>query len=250
MFDFPLNVTDLNAVPKEFHGLYAKGEDNTYNIHADFTAHIGGLTSALDKERKSRSTFEKLAKGFEKLGLGATPEEAMAALEEMKKQGPKKGESEQQFEERLQKMKLEMDKNYGTQLSEKDKELTSMRATLEEYLIDSEVANIMSSDPELKGSAILAKPHVRSQIKVVNEGGKYLVRVVDKDGDARGDGKGGYMGIKGLLAEMKKQPEFARIFDSTTTPGGGMRPGAPGKTPGGGELTSVQKIARGLNNRT
>jgi hypothetical protein len=248
-FEFPTHVDNLETVPKEFQGLYAAAEDGSgFSHHPDFQGHIHGLTTALDKERKGSKTAKEQLKAWQELGLGGTPAEAKAAIDSAAEDGPEKGESQKQFEDRLAKMKVDMEAAFGTKLSSKDGEITQMRGSLEKHLITAEATSAIAA---LEGEAVLLMPHVRDKVKVFNEDGNYVARVVDKDGDPRGDGKGGFMTIAGLVAEMKKDPVFARAFKASGNSGGGTPPSGQGKMPPGQEkLSSTEKIARGLAART
>jgi hypothetical protein len=248
MFEFPASVDSLDVVPKEFQGLYAPAEGGAGFVHhADFQGHLHGLTTALDKERKGGKAIKESLKAWQELGLGNTPQEALEAINSAKDDGPDKGESQKQFEDRLAKMKLDMENAFGGKLTAKDGEITQMRGSLEKYLVTAEATNaIVAAD----GEAVLLMPHIQSKVKVFNEDGNYIARVVDKDGDPRGDGKGGFMTIAGLVAELKKDPIYSRAFKASGNSGGGTPPSGQGKTPvGEAPLTSTQRIARGLANR-
>lgn len=248
-FEFPNNVDSLEAVPKEFHGLYAPAEGGVgFTHHPDFQQHLHGLTTALDKERKGSKTLKDSLKAWQELGLGNTPADAKAAIEAAENEGPEKGESQKQFEERLAKMKVDMEAQFGSQIATKDGEIVAMRGSLEKYLITAEATSAIAA---AEGEAILLMPHVQSKVKVFNEDGNYIARVIDKDGDPRGDGKGGFMTIAGLVAEMKKDPVFARAFKASGNTGGGMPPKGQQNTNTntGEKLTSIQRIQRGLEQR-
>jgi hypothetical protein len=79
-----------------------------------------------------------------------------------------------------------------------------------------------------------------------DENGEYTVRVVDAQGDARSDGRGGWMTVRDLVAEMKTT--FPMAFESTTPSGTGTRGTQTDRRPAAkkDDLTSVQKISEGL----
>lgn len=248
IFEFPTTVDSLEVVPKEFQGLYTPVEGGTgFTHHPEFQGHIHGLTTALDKERKGSKGIKDSLKAWQELGLGNTPQEALVAIQLAADEGPDKGESQKQFEDRLAKMKIDMENAYNGKLTAKDGETAAMRVSLEKYLITAEATSAIAA---LEGESVLLMPHVQGKVKVFNEDGNYVARVVDKDGDPRGDGKGGFMTIAGLVVEMKKDPVFARAFKASGNTGGGTPPNSQGKTPAAEEvLTSTQRIARGLANR-
>ena len=98
-------------------------------------------------------------------------------------------------------------------------ELKAMMGSLEAHLIDAEAAQAVAA---MDGSRLLLLPHIRSRVKVVNDVGKYAVRVVDSEGDPRGNGSGGFMTIKDFVAELKSKSDFAGAFKPSGNTGSGM----------------------------
>jgi hypothetical protein len=243
-FDFQTQLDKLDEVPKEFQGLYSKSEDGkSFVLHGDLAKKLdnSGLNAALEKERKQSREFDKLVKAYQKHGK---PEELEAKLEELQKAAAGSKDGQANFE----KLKADLQAGHQKALAEKDTAVQQMRTSLEQHLIDAEVASALA---ELKGNAKLLMPHVKSQVRVFEENGKYVARVVDEDGDPRGDGKGGLMGIKDFVAEMKKSKEFAVAFESSGTTGSGMRPGGGGRPSGEAtNLSPAQLISAGLAERT
>lgn len=245
-FEFAPTLDALDNVPEGFRGLYVKGDTGGFSIHPDFTAHIGGLTSALDKERKNAKVVNQQLQSWQKLNLGATPEELQTKFQELTEAATKGKEGATNWE----KMKADLEKGHTLALSTKDKAVDTMRTTLERHLIDNVAITALT---DAKGSAALLLPHVRTQVKVIQDGENYIVRVVDKDGDPRGDGKGGYMSIKDLVAEMKTSTDFGRAFEASGHTGSGKPPASSksGKEGGAGrdtnDLSPIQKISLGLS---
>jgi hypothetical protein len=84
----------------------------------------------------------------------------------------------------------------------------------------------------------------------VEENGKFTPIVVDEQGDRRYSSLTGQpLTIKELVASMKSNERYARLFDSEQQKGGGGVP--PGKkaaaTQSQGELSPSQKIQAGLS---
>lgn len=243
-FDFATTLEDLDAVPESFRGLYVKKDEGGFNLHPDFTSHIGGLTSALDKERKTVKTINLSLEAWKKLNFGATPEEVTAKFNELTEAATKGKEGATNWE----KMKSDLERGHQTALTSKDQEVGVMRTTLERHLVDNVAITALT---EAKGSPALLLPHVRTQVRVIKDGDAYIVRVVDKDGDPRGDGKGGFMTITDLVKEMRSSTDFGRAFEASGASGSGKPPVQKAPPAGGAgrdasEMTPVQKIALGL----
>ncbi len=240
-FEFKPTLETLDGVPQNFQGLYTANEGGSgYTFHPDFKAHVHGLTSALDKERKTAKEIKAVLAGW--TALGEKPEDVKAKLEELTEAAAKAGDSGKA----LDKLKADLEQGYSKKLTAKDAEVTAMRATVERYLVDNEATTALA---EAKGAVQLLLPHVKSNVRVIEENGQYVVRVVDKDGDPRGDGKGGFMSIKDLIAEMKASETYGRAFESSGTTGGG-KPSGGGKPVASkqnrDDMSSIDKIKAGL----
>lgn len=234
--------TDTGAVvPENVRGLYIKGDDGKFGIDPSFKKHVSGLTTALDKERKANRTVKDIAEKWAK--LGETPEAVEQKLHELT-EAAGKGDKVN-----FDKLKADLERGYAKKLEEKDGQLAAKDKTLTKYLVNSAAATAIA---EAKGSAELLMPHVQSSVKVVEVNGEYVVRVVDADGDPRGDGKGGFMTVKDLIAEMKASPVYGRAFEASGTTGSGKQPGSGGTKPGvagrdTSQMSPTQKIAAGLS---
>lgn len=246
MFDFELELNDLDGVPEKYKPLYGReGDEGSFKIDKDLSKKldVSGLTSALDKERKANTTSTKSLKAFQQ--YGETPSDVGTKIDELNEELSKGKDGKVNFE----KMKMDLEKTHSEKLKTKDEEITQMKGTLNKYLIDSEASKILTQ-PEVAGSVGLLLPHIQRQTKVIEENGNFHVRVIDQDGDARSNGNGGFMTIGELVSEMKESPDYKRAFDATKqkgndTPPGGGKPPTPGKT----ELSATQKIAKGLADR-
>lgn len=146
------------------------------------------------------------------------------------------------------KVKQDMEKAHNRALGEKDTIIQSKDKAICRYLVNSAATAAIAAE---KGVPELLLPHIQSQVKVVQEGEDYVVRVVDNAGDPRGDGKGGFMTIADLVKEMKSSTVFGRAFEAGDNGGSGAPPnGSRPKTPNGGGstegLSAIEKIRRGL----
>jgi hypothetical protein len=220
-------VADLGGVPEAFHGFYSPAEDGSgFKMAPDIYQHldITGISKALEAQRKIATEQGSVIAKYKP--LGETPEVAHERFKELEELASKGGKDAQAFE----KWKGDIQAKVQVDLQTKDKELKSMMTSLESHLIDAEAISAISA---ADGNPTLILPHVRSSVKVVNDAGKFVVRVVDQEGDPRGNGVGGYMNIKDLVLELKSKQDFAGGFKPSGNTGSGMRPGAGGSTNGG-----------------
>ena len=109
-----------------------------------------------------------------------------------------------------------------------------MKGTLESYLVDAAATEAIAA---AKGIPQLLLPHVKSAVKVIEEDGKYQVRVVGPDGSPRMNAKGEFLGIKDYVSEMRESEVFSRAFEGTGTTGSGT-PANRGQTRPGSFILS------------
>jgi len=267
-FDFEENQTveDINNVPEEFQGLYEQTNEG-YQI-ADSVKPLvdayAGTTKALNKERNAKSQANEEAKTrrhalkevesiITEAGFDVGDEEIPNVVKNVLSDLQTKAKNGEQLNVDLDKVRDEMKRKQDEAVSAKDKEIGARDKALEKIMIKGTAESELAA---AKGNTRLLMPHIRDMTKVVNTGNDddgvpvYEVRVLDEDGDFRTDGKGGYMGVKDLIAEMKTMDEFKSAFESETPSGGGSQPGTGQKKPSSGEKqSSNQKISAGLANR-
>lgn len=251
-FDFSKNVVveKLDKVPAQFQGAYIENTDTEVGgfilnpAVAPLAEAITGLNGALTKARKEAKgkTAPSISELLKPLGV-----DSIEAAEEMIADFKSTIEASSEGKVNLDKMRADMQKGFDKILEGKDAELSGMSKSLQRYLVEKEAVNAITT---AKGVSDLLLPHVRQQAKVIKEGDDFVVRVVDSDGEARGDGKGGFMTVTDLVGELKGSETFGRAFESEAPRGGGTPPSGqrPAQLPGvkQGDKTPAQKIADGL----
>jgi len=106
-----------------------------------------------------------------------------------------------------------------------------LKAQLENVLVTNE---IMGAIGRAKGNSDLLMPHVRTQVKLIEENGEQVARVIDKAGNARISGaEGDFMNIEQLLGELKESETFAPCFEGSRATGSGA--GGSGSGGAGGD---------------
>ncbi len=252
-FKFPANVEDAASIPPEAKALYTKNAEGTWDLDDVVKQSLDTttLSSTLSKERKSRAQFEKLVEGFKALGLGDTPEEALASIKKYEESdddedtpGDKK-EKKQNIKEMRAKLQAEFETTLNQSKSESQTQLDNMRKSLHKNLVEKEALAALAKH---KGSTALLLPHVSSKIGLVEEDGEYHVRVLDADGAPVGDGRGGFKTVDAFVQEMKADAEYKVAFESSGKTGTGAKPGETNKriSTGSENRSSVDKINAGL----
>lgn len=213
-----LIVDALDTVAEEHRGLYVQ-EGEKFRLQLDGYEDPAGLKSALDKERKAARDAEKAAKSW--AALGKTPEEISELLEAQRKAEEDKATKNGEWD----KLKAQMLEKHQAELAKSDDATKVMRSQLERHLVDAAATTAIVG---AKGSPALLLPHVKASLRVVEEDGEFIARVVDKAGNPRVNGKGDFLSIADLVGEMRQSDEFGRAFDPTGTSGGGAGGGGSG----------------------
>ena len=219
-FDFGTNqvVDDITSVPEPFRVAYVEkdGKHVIAETIKPLTDAIAGLSGALKNERTNSKTLkgQKDVAAAVKDALGdlgiETLDGAKGKIEELTAAVAAKGNVDPA------KIKAEIERTFDAERKGLQAKNTSMQATLEKYLVTNQALTAITTE---KGKPNLLLPHITGKAKVVEEGGEYVVRVLDNDGQYRGDGKGGYMGVEALVKEMKQHADFSVAFESTARSG-------------------------------
>lgn len=253
-FSFTQNPTveDISTVPETFRPAYVKDADGKFNVNQDLvglTTALDGLNGALKKERdavkglKGQPTAASVleALGFENL------EAAQEGINQLKTTVAERAKVDPA------KIRQEIEATFTTKEQAFNTQLKDMESTLFEHLVQNTARGALA---EHKGNELFLMPHIERATKVVkDEGtGKFVVRVVDGEGQYRGDGKGGFMGVTDFVGELKANKQFAGAFESTQQ-GGGGNPRTPQNraavrdvvtNTNQGEKSANDKIASGL----
>ena len=218
-----ISAEELAGLPEGIRGFYEE-KDGGYVLSIDGLEDTNGLKSALEKERKARSEYEKAVRKYE--GLGKSPEEIAELVKAQEESEKNKLEQKGEWE----KLKAQLLESHKKELAARDEAVQKMKGTLESYLVDAAATEAIAA---AKGIPQLLLPHVKSAVKVIEEDGKYQVRVVGPDGSPRMNAKGEFLGIKDFVSEMRESEVFSRAFEGTGTTGSGtpanrgnVRPGS------------------------
>lgn len=254
-FSFAQNQTveDIATVPETFRPAYVKGDDGKFTVNQELvgmTTALDGLNGALKKERdavkglKGQPTATSVleALGFENL------EAAQEGINQLKTTIAERAKVDPA------KIRSEIEATFTQKEQAFNSQLKDMESTLFEHLVQNIARGALA---EHKGNELFLMPHIERATKVVkDEGtGKFVVRVIDGEGQYRGDGKGGFMGVNDFVGELKANKQFAGAFASDQQQGG-ARPNTPQNraavrdavtNTNQGEKTGIDKIASGLD---
>ena len=246
--DFEFQQVDkIDLVPEQFRGIYEE-KDGKFSVGESFQ----GVTTAVIGLNKSLKAARAEAKGKTAIDLsvlsdyGATPEEIKESvagkITELQNEIAKGGSAKLN----LDKVRQEMTAAHAQEMHKKEIRNDALQNQVYELLV---VNNATAAIVEAKGDPDLLMPFIKSEVKIVEEDGKFNAYVVDAQGDRRYSGVTGQpMSMKDLVLEKKGNEKYGRLFESESPAGGGMQPGSGMRSNknGSGELSATQKISAGL----
>lgn len=220
----PFSTDSIDTIAEEHRGLY-KQNGEKFVLDVDGYEDPVGLKSALQKEREAAKNANKQAAAW--AALGKTPEEIQQLVEAQAQAERDKLVKGGEWD----KLKAQMLEQQAKEREQLESKLKAKDSAIERHLIDGEAKAAIAA---AKGVPTLLLPHVKAHVRVVEEGGEYVVRVVDKQGNPRVDGKGEFLSIADLVGEMRQDAVFGRAFEASGTTGGGA-----GGSPGGGNFKAA-----------
>jgi hypothetical protein len=241
----PLSATleSLEGLPEEFHEDYEADENGKFQlkllkgmVSSDKVEDVSGLKSALQKERENNKTLTSAKRKLEEQ-MGDVDVEEYQRLKELE---AKAEEDKAAKAGEWDKLRNQMTEKHKEELAKRGDRESFLVSALEKKTIDAEAISALN---ELKGNVTLLLPHVKGHVRMVEEDGAFVARVVDDAGNPRVNGEGKFLTVSELVSEMRDQETYATAFDSTVKPGGGTPPGGGGSKPGGrkGEIPSDLK---------
>lgn len=215
----PFTVDAIDTVPEAQRSLY-KESNGKFVLDVDGYEDPVGLKSALNKEREAAKTAAKQVQAWS--ALGKTPEEIQALVEAQAQAERDKLTKGGEWE----KLKAQMADQQKAELGKKDERISALTKSLERRLVDADATAAIAA---AKGVPALLLPHVRAQVKVIEDGGgEFRAQVVDAQGNPRVNGKGEFLSIADLVSEMRQDEIFGRAFEATGTAGSGAHGGGSG----------------------
>jgi hypothetical protein len=231
----PLQATldTLDGLSEELHEEYEADAEGKFQlkllkglVSADKVEDVTGLKSALQKERENNKTLTQSRRALEEQYAGFDPDEFTRLKELEEKDNENKAEKKGEWD----KLKVQMTDKHTEELGKRDAREAKLLTALERKTIDAEAVAALN---EFKGNVTLLLPHVKGHVKMVEEDGAFVARVVDDAGNPRVNGDGNFLTVRELVSEMRDQDTYATAFDNTVKSGGGTPPGGGGEGPGG-----------------
>lgn len=210
MTDLDLNAPEVQEAVQA--AAAAAVAEATKSFDEKLAAETEGLRNKnqqlLGEVKKFKSKVSSIPEDFDPDAWKTMREESEKAREEAAKAAGKWDEYKQELVQTHEAEKTSL-------LDENGK----LKSQLENVLVNN---SIMGAIAHAKGNADLLMPHVRDHVKLFDEDGELVARVVDKAGNPRIAGaKGDFMSIEGLLEEFKETTTFAPCFEGSRATGSG-----------------------------
>lgn len=210
-------VDAIEAVPEALREFYVAGDDGKFRLDGveDTAVLKRSLENAKKERTEAKTALAKELEAAQERMKGFDPDEYAALKKERDEREIQSATKKGEFE----KLKAQLLERQQTELAAKDQLNKAMRSSLESYLVDSEATRAIAS---AKGVPELLLPHVRAQVRVIEDGGRFAAKVVDRDGNPRiGDANGEPMTINQLVAEMRQSEIYGRAFEASGASGSG-----------------------------
>lgn len=217
-FEFSPEVPSIDGVPEDFRGLYAReGDSGPFKLRQDEHSRsavkaILGLNVALKAARTERDGFKgKVVDLGPLMDFGATPQAILEAfngkLKEVTKGQTGKPTSEQ-LQEAVNAAKGDLQKAHVAELGVRDKRIEALVGQLHSTLVTQEITSALAVASAVNPA--LMAPFIEKQVQVKEEDGKFVVQVVDPQGNPRfSTVTGKPLSIKELVSELKGKDKWS-----------------------------------------
>lgn len=205
-------VDDIAVVPEAYRSQYKQDEQTKrfilQEVEIPDPVDVSGLT-------KNRDELLREKKRLEEKYAGIDPQKYQELLRQREVEERRSLEGKGAWEALEQQLK----DRHSQELKAREDRIGSLTHALEQHMVDAEATAAISA---AKGVPALLLPHVKQHVKVFEEDGRFVARVVDENGNSRiGDAKGTPMTIKQLVDEMKFSEVYGRAFEATYARGTG-----------------------------
>jgi hypothetical protein len=232
-------IAKLEDVAEPLRELYeAKDGAFVLKLEGDAGDVFPGLTAKQQELLKEKKTLAEKLQALEGQLSGIDLEKAKKALEQADQLEREKLKATGDWETREKQLKDQLaaeiakrDQHFQSELKTREDRITTLQGALEKSLIEAQATAAIAG---AKGVPELLLPHVMRQVKIAEENGDFVVRVLDAQGQPRiANVKGDPFTIANLVEEMKGNAIFGRAFEASGAGGSGANNGNKGS--GGGK---------------
>ena len=216
-------VKSLDEVEEKHRDLYKQsGEGFVLDADGEAADEVAGLKTALAKEKQDALELKQKLEGLSKNEL--------AELKRLKKQAEEAERAQLEKDGNWEAVKTQMLKKHQEEMDALTSKMGGVQTQLERVLVDQAAMEAIVAQ---KGNPKLLLPIVKGALKLVEENGVQVVRVVNAQGQPIvANAKGDPMSIAGFVETLKAEPDYQAAFAASGQSGGGSQGG--GAPSGGG----------------
>jgi hypothetical protein len=212
-----IRVAKIEDIDEKFRDLYSKQDDGSYLLDSD-AEDVTSLKSALQKERDEVRARQKALDRYKDVD----PEKYAQLLKDHEENERRKAAGEGDWK----KLEAQLIEKHQAEQKRRDERIAFLEGERTRLLLDGEATRAIAA---ADGFTELLMPHVVKQLRVVEKDGKSFLEVVDAAGTARiADAKGTPMTVEQLVANMKTDKTFGRLFKGANASGSGTGSGDDG----------------------
>lgn len=212
-------VPSLDGIDESLRALYRK-TDSGYVLDADGEPadEVAGLKSALAKEKQEMLELKQKLDGLSKNEL--------AELKKLKKVAEDAERERLERDGNWEAVKSQMLKKHQEEMEALTSKMGGVQSQLERVLVDQAAIEAILAN---KGNPKLLLPIVKASLRLVEENGQQVVRVVNGQGQPIvANAKGDPMTIAGYVEGLRAEPDYQAAFAASGASGGGSQNGASG----------------------
>lgn len=208
---------------------------NVIPVNGRELQNVTGLQTALASERGSVKQLRKELKAFDGFDAVKSAEAIKKAAEYDAMDLPK------QQQQALEAQKKTLVETHNAAAKVAQTKYDELKSQHEVELIDSRIRKALT--PEVTSTPTLLMPHLRSQVKMVeNDNGMFIAQIIDNNGNpCVGDTDGNPMTIQQLVTKMSQNKEFAPLFKGVDASGSGAPAISKNAAPSGGVVKTVSR---------
>lgn len=222
-----MEVENLEGIPEAVRSEYEKLDNGRYRLKVDGVEDVGGLKKKVEELLGEKKNASKKA------------EEAIAELEKLKLEAAKKGGDTdsivKSYEDKIATLKGTMEKSLA------DMQAHIARITAEETgtKIAAELARqVKGADGKMYSTVDALEPLIKSRLRADVREGKYVVVVLDKNGNPTADK------IEDLKNEFINNPAFSPLITGSKASGAGDQGAGSAGGMAGDDMMKLSPIER------
>lgn len=243
-------IAKLEDVAEPLRELYeAKDGAFVLRLEGDAGDVFPGLTAKQQELLNEKKTLAEKLKVLEGQLSGIDLEKAKKALEQAEQHEREKLKATGDWETREKQLKEQLaadlskrETHFQAELKTREDRIGKLQGSLEKSLVEAQATAAIAA---AKGSPELLLPHVMRSVKVVEENGEFVARVLDATGQPRiANVKGDAFTIANLVDEMRANTVYGRAFEASGAGGSGAGQGNGG---GSGVKTVSSRDQEAIN---